>query len=76
MMSAQDKQGGNEEPGSNEIIATPGLPGAGDFRGSYGFGRPAHHPDPGAKYVFEPDQNRVLPPRGEIAVFEGPADLD
>jgi hypothetical protein len=33
----------------------------GDFRGPYGFGRPAHKPDPSATYVFRPHMTRVLP---------------
>ncbi|HWT30097.1 MAG TPA: hypothetical protein VN240_03630 [Propylenella sp.] len=38
-----------------------------DFRGPYGFGRPAHRPDPNASYGFRPEPNRVLPPRGQQA---------
>ena len=34
--------------------------GQGDFRGPYGFGRPAYRPDPGASYDFKP-QRRTLP---------------
>ena len=41
--------------------------GSGDFRGSYGFGRPAHRPDPNASYEFRPEPDRVLPPRGQQA---------
>lgn len=44
--------------------------GTADFRGSYGFGRPAHMSDPGGTYAFEPDPNRALQPRGEFAVVE------
>jgi hypothetical protein len=33
----------------------------GDFRGSYGFGRRAHRPDPQAHYVFE--ENAARPRR-------------
>ena len=33
----------------------------GDFRGKYGYGRPAHKPDPAATYVFRPESSRVLP---------------
>jgi hypothetical protein len=36
-------------------------PGQGDFRGSYGYGRPAYRPDPEARYSFAP-VSRVLPP--------------
>jgi hypothetical protein len=35
---------------------------AGDFRGRYGYGRPAHMSDPGGTYVFQP-RRRTLPPR-------------
>ena len=43
-----------------------------DFRGRYGYGRPAHKPDPTAKYGFAPDPKRTLPVSGDIAVV-GPA---
>ncbi|MGH6923497.1 MAG: hypothetical protein ACRED5_07130 [Propylenella sp.] len=33
------------------------LSNGGDMRGSYGFGRRAHRPDPGAQYGFENDAN-------------------
>jgi hypothetical protein len=36
---------------------------AGDFRGSYGFGRRAHRPDPAAEYRFSIDDRRVRVPR-------------
>lgn len=36
--------------------------GTGDFRGPYGFSRPAHGSDPSATYVFEP-RRRTLPPK-------------
>ena len=49
-----------------------GPDGDADFRGRYGYGRPAHKPDPAAKYGFAPDPKRTLPPSGEIAVI-GPA---
>lgn len=35
---------------------------SGDFRGPYGYGRPAHRADPEARYGFRP-QRRTLPPR-------------
>lgn len=35
----------------------------GDFRGPYGYGRPAHRPEPNATYIFRPDVLRVLPVR-------------
>ena len=40
--------------------------GVGDFRGPYGYGRPAHKADPAAEYVFQ-----VQPIKFEIA---GPED--
>jgi hypothetical protein len=40
--------------------AERGEPPVGDFRGSYGFGRRAHRPDPAAHYVFD---NNVNPRR-------------
>lgn len=36
------------------------MPADGDYA-PYGFGHPAHLPDPNAKYAFEPDVRRVLP---------------
>jgi hypothetical protein len=38
---------------------TPGDPftGVGDMRGSYGFGRRAHRPDPTRGYCFDNDAN-------------------
>lgn len=33
----------------------------GDFRGPYGYGRPAHKTDSAATYGFEPGQMRPLP---------------
>jgi hypothetical protein len=35
----------------------PSADEVGDFRGSYGFGRRAHRPDPKARYGFENDPN-------------------
>jgi hypothetical protein len=35
----------------------PPLSSSGDMRGSYGFGRRAHRPDPRAQYGFENDAN-------------------
>lgn len=32
----------------------------GDFRGPYGYGRPAYKPDPNARYRFQPDLVRPL----------------
>lgn len=32
----------------------------GDFRGRYGYGRPAYKPDPDAAYSFEPGPRRTL----------------
>ena len=37
----------------------------GDFGGSFGYGRPAHKPDPQARYGFKMEQSRVLPVRKE-----------
>lgn len=42
-----------KNPPSNE---TP----AGDFRGPYGYGRPAHRADPNAKYGFQPNAMPLL----------------
>ena len=36
-------------------------PAEGDLSGDYGYGRPAHVPDPDGAYVFHPDETRVLP---------------
>jgi hypothetical protein len=35
----------------------PSLDSSGDMRGSYGFGRRAHRPDPRAHYGFDNDAN-------------------
>ena len=40
---------------------------SGDFRGSYGYGRPAHKADPAAAYAFDIGAPRALPPRSRIA---------
>ena len=42
-----------------------GAKALGDFGGPFGFGRPAHKPDPRARYGFEMEQSRVLPVRKE-----------
>lgn len=34
---------------------------SGDFGGAYGYGHPAHRPDPDARYSFNPNSLRVLP---------------
>ena len=39
--------------GSPHGAREPASPGKGDFRGRYGYGRPAHRPDPNAAYGFE-----------------------
>jgi hypothetical protein len=41
-----------------------GTESGGDMRGSYGFGRRAHRPDPKAHYRFDNDANRWAHPRG------------
>ena len=33
----------------------------GDFSGPFGFGHPAHKPDPSATYTFRPGAGRPLP---------------
>jgi hypothetical protein len=38
----------------------------GDFGGPYGYGRPAHRPDPSGHYRFEPDAVRPLPANPRI----------
>lgn len=53
----------------SEPTASPGeiekaaehQPAEGDLSGPYGYGRPAHVPDPGASYAFRPDDTRILP---------------
>lgn len=39
----------------------------GDFRGPYGYGRPAHKADPSAAYQFDIGPPRALPPQRSIA---------
>ena len=39
----------------------------GDFRGPYGYGRPAHKADPAAAYAFDIGAPRALPTRRRIA---------
>lgn len=65
----------NTDPANSRPQDGPGPHGDADFRGRYGYGRPAHKPDPAAKYGFAPDPKRTLPPSGEIAVT-GPASED
>jgi hypothetical protein len=55
--------GDRDNPLTAEVTNRSEQQKAGDFRGPYGFGRPAHRPDPDAKYGFAPDPNRALPPR-------------
>ena len=45
--------------------AAEGKP-EGDFRGPYGYGRPAHKSDPNASYGFEPEIVRPLPIRDHL----------
>ena len=64
----------------DEIHSVPGqlqdgIP-DGDAAGRYGYGRPAHKPDPTAKYGFAPDPKRTLPLSGEIAVADLPGKDD
>ena len=40
----------------------------GDFRGPYGYGRPAHMQDPNAEYGFQPEVMPLLPSRSEDTV--------
>jgi hypothetical protein len=39
----------------------PSTEAEGDFRGPYGYGRPAHKSDPEATYAFRADLMRPLP---------------
>ena len=41
------------------------APGEGDFGGAYGYGHPAHKPDPDASYVFDPGPPRTMPVKPE-----------
>ena len=43
-----------------DYVSSPVLESAGDARGQYGFGRPAHAADPQATYHFEiPEKSKV-----------------
>ena len=65
-----------DDPLSGDVTNRSEQQKAGDFRGPYGFGRPAHRPDPDAKYGFDPDPNRALPPRTGVPAPDdaGPAE--
>jgi hypothetical protein len=65
-VAGQDLDTDRDDPLSGDVINRSEQTRAGDFRGPYGFGRPAHRPDPDAKYGFEPDPNRALPPRTDL----------
>ena len=58
-------------PTNRVVSSDPGLTppeeGQSDFGGQYGYGRPAHKPDPNAEYAFQISAPRVLPPRRHIA---------
>jgi hypothetical protein len=69
-VAAQYPETGRDAPLSGDPPNRSDREGAGDFRGPYGFGRPAHRPDPDAKYGFEPDPTRALAPHDPVP---GPA---
>jgi hypothetical protein len=53
-------------PAHNDGVPDPIIPapeGEGDFRGRYGYGRPAHGSDAGARYGFDRHPH-TLPPHG------------
>jgi hypothetical protein len=52
---------------SSDLGLTPPEEGQADFGGPYGYGRPAHKPDPNAEYAFQISAPRVLSPRRHIA---------
>lgn len=49
-----------------EETSEPIQDGRGDFRGPYGYGRPAHKADPSATYVFSPSSFAVPRRRTEL----------
>jgi hypothetical protein len=54
------------EPDADALPETGDLDAEGDFRGPYGYGRPAHRPDPSGHYRFEPHAVRPLPANPKI----------
>jgi hypothetical protein len=64
-VAGQNLDADRDDPLSGDVPGRSEQQKAGDFRGPYGFGRPAHRPDPDAKYGFEPDPNRALPPHAD-----------
>jgi hypothetical protein len=70
-VAGQDPDIDRDDPLRGDVTDPPDRQKAGDFRGPYGFGRPAHRPDPDAKYGFEPDPNRALPPRADVLAGGG-----
>jgi hypothetical protein len=75
-VAGQDLDIDRDDPLREDVTNPPEGQKAGDFRGPYGFGRPAHRPDPDARYGFEPDPNRALPQRVSLPAPEsaGPAE--
>ena len=47
------------EPETDDLPENVDSGAQGDFRGPYGYGRPAHRPDPSGQYGFEPRAVRL-----------------
>ena len=65
-MTPRDLDDKHNEPDADELSRSGDLDAEGDFRGPYGYGRPAHRPDPSGHYRFEPHSVRPLPANPKI----------
>ena len=64
---ATSEYGRRSHANGNRVAWDEDAVAAGDFRGPYGYGRPAHKADPAAVYAFDVGAPRALPPRRHVA---------
>ncbi|MGN6582462.1 MAG: hypothetical protein ACTHJV_02025 [Rhizobiaceae bacterium] len=68
-MNQSEADRNQTEPDAEDLPMTAdsdAVDASGDFRGPYGYGRPAHRPDPSGHYHFEPRAVRPLPANPKI----------
>lgn len=66
----------DEQNRTDESVSERLSSGTGDFRGAYGYGRPAHKADPAAEYGFDAGPLRVAGSApGPERVAHGPKPL-
>jgi len=64
MKSRKPETDETAQPGDSALPENTGA--EGDIGGPYGYGRPAHRPDPSGPYRFEPRSVRPLPANPRI----------